>query len=238
MTRKPILCIDFDGVLHSYASGWKGVAVVSDPPVPGAMDFLDRALVRFDVHIFSSRSGDPDGLAAMRDWTRDHLCRQLGSDRGAGVFDLLHWPQEKPPALVTIDDRAVTFLGEWPDIDALADFQPWNKCPPVPAEAVPVDAPSLDDVYAERNKVVAALAALAVRMGWPAGTARPPIPGWDEAWLNCVYIDLPTGQVSWHYHDRDSDLFGFLPPYRGVWDGHDTAEKYRRVLALRGHAAD
>jgi hypothetical protein len=33
--RKPILCLDFDGVLHSYTSGWKGAAVIPDPPVPG-----------------------------------------------------------------------------------------------------------------------------------------------------------------------------------------------------------
>lgn len=38
-------------------------------------------------------------------------------------------------ALVTIDDRAVTFTGEWPSIDALMAFQPWNKKPPTPTAA-------------------------------------------------------------------------------------------------------
>lgn len=38
-------------------------------------------------------------------------------------------------ALVTIDDRAVTFTGEWPSIDALMAFQPWNKKPPTPTVA-------------------------------------------------------------------------------------------------------
>lgn len=31
----PILCLDFDGVCHSYTSGWKGAAVIPDPAVPG-----------------------------------------------------------------------------------------------------------------------------------------------------------------------------------------------------------
>ena len=37
---KPILCLDFDGVIHSYASGWKGADVIPDAAVPGAMEFL------------------------------------------------------------------------------------------------------------------------------------------------------------------------------------------------------
>ena len=32
--RKPILCLDFDGVIHSYISGWKGADVIPDPLKP------------------------------------------------------------------------------------------------------------------------------------------------------------------------------------------------------------
>src|SRR5882672_3079773 len=39
--RKPILCLDFDGVLHSYSSGWKGADVIPDAPTPGMAAFLD-----------------------------------------------------------------------------------------------------------------------------------------------------------------------------------------------------
>lgn len=37
---KPTICVDFDGCLHAYTSGWQGAEVVSDPPVPGAIDWL------------------------------------------------------------------------------------------------------------------------------------------------------------------------------------------------------
>lgn len=37
------------------------------------------------------------------------------------------WPTTKPSAFVTLDDRALTFDGHWPEIDALKAFKPWNK---------------------------------------------------------------------------------------------------------------
>lgn len=84
-----------------------------------------------------------------------------------------------------------------------------------------------DEVYLERNQVVAALAKC-----FPSGVAKTAIEGWSEDWYGCVYIDLPTGQVSWHFHDSQAYLFKDLPSYEGAWDGHDTPEKYRRVNAL------
>lgn len=86
-----------------------------------------------------------------------------------------------------------------------------------------------DLAYLERNRCVALLASLALAAGWCAGTRRIAIEGWSEDWHGCVYIELPAGQVSWHYHDSHAHLFAHLPAYPGEWDGHDTAEKYRRV---------
>lgn len=84
-----------------------------------------------------------------------------------------------------------------------------------------------DNAYHERNMVVAALAKL-----YPSGTTRTAIDGWDPEWHGCVRIDLPTGQVSWHYHDSQAYLFAELPLYEGEWDGHTTEEKYARLAAL------
>lgn len=83
---------------------------------------------------------------------------------------------------------------------------------------------ALDGAYNERNRLVAFIARLL-----PSGLKKTAIEGWDETWHGCVYIDLPTGQASWHYHDREAHLFDGLPPYSGEWDGHSTDEKYERI---------
>ncbi len=121
---KKILCLDFDGVIHSYKSGWQGADNIPDPPVDGAIDFISRALDHFTVAIFSSRSGHPDGIYAMRKWLRGYwLDAGLAGDREMEI----QWPREKPSAFITIDDRAITFTGTWPDMDTLKAFKPWNK---------------------------------------------------------------------------------------------------------------
>lgn len=119
---KPILCVDFDGVIHSYTSGWQGADVVADPPVRGALKWLEQAAEHWDVQIYSSRSSQPNGPEAMAAWlaTWSNL---------EGVSLTLSFPEQKPPAFLTIDDRAVCFDGMWDRLDpkALLDFKPWNK---------------------------------------------------------------------------------------------------------------
>lgn len=127
---KPILCLDFDGVIHSYASGWQGAAIIPDPPVEGAVPFIYNAVEQFRVAIYSSRSGQPGGIDAMRGWLLSFMTAEMENFRHAKrIFDQIEWPTEKPPALVTIDDRAITFDGTWPKLSELRDFQPWNKRP-------------------------------------------------------------------------------------------------------------
>ena len=124
MRGKPILCLDFDGVIHSYESGWKGADIIPDPPVAGAADFIVAAQEHFTVSIYSSRSGQNGGIDAMKRYVHKLI---LDADHDGSRFDAIEWPTEKPPALITIDDRALTFDGTWPRIDDLRSFQPWNK---------------------------------------------------------------------------------------------------------------
>lgn len=120
MTRT--ICIDFDGVLHSYASGWRGADVVADPPTAGAIAWL-RSLLdsrRVSPVIYSSRSKTPEGIAAMQNWLLDN---------GLTADDVraLEFPTQKPAAFLTIDDRAICFTGDFPSIDTMVNFKPWNK---------------------------------------------------------------------------------------------------------------
>lgn len=85
---------------------------------------------------------------------------------------------------------------------------------------------SKDAAYEERNRVVALLAAV-----FPSVRARTAIEGWSEDWHGCVYVTLPTGQASWHYHDSHAHLFAHVPEGAAIWDGHTTLEKYERVAA-------
>lgn len=84
-----------------------------------------------------------------------------------------------------------------------------------------------DRAYRERNQLVALLSTL-----YPSKRARTHIPGWDPAWHGCVFIEFPTFQGSWHYHDDDADLFEHLPDELVAWDGHTTEEKYERIAGL------
>lgn len=117
--KKPILLVDFDGVIHSYSSGWQGADIIPDPPVPGAEDFLWDALEHFHVNIYSSRTRQEGGVAAMVTWCSVHFDANLVME--------LRFPEQKPAAFLTIDDRCVCFSGTFPEPRELLTFKPWNK---------------------------------------------------------------------------------------------------------------
>lgn len=125
LPNRPILCLDFDGVCHSYISGWKGAAVIPDPPVEGMWEFLEAAMEVFEVHILSSRSHQDGGKKAMFNW----FLKWAATDRQKGIAAMLIFPLEKPPAFVGIDDRVLTFRGVWPSVEELRAFKPWNARP-------------------------------------------------------------------------------------------------------------
>ena len=140
MARKPLLCMDFDGVIHSYRSGWKGESIIDDPPTNGAIEFLYDALHYFRVAVFSSRSSSSSGIAAMKAWL-ERYCREWTNGRMIESSEIwadrredqredqwwlqLEWPTSKPSAFVTVDDRAITFTGTFPPMKELLSFRTW-----------------------------------------------------------------------------------------------------------------
>lgn len=125
--RRKTLCLDFDGVIHSYVTGWSNATTIPDPPVQGALEFINEAVEHFTIVIFSSRSAEPGAIYAMKDWLREHLEKRFGPDRGKHILLHIGFPITKPSAFVTLDDRAIQFNGVFPSIDVLSSFKPWHK---------------------------------------------------------------------------------------------------------------
>lgn len=90
-----------------------------------------------------------------------------------------------------------------------------------------------DMAYSERDKCLVLIARMAQELGLNVGMGLhvdKPGEDWDADWRNILFIDLPSGQVSWHIHQNEAQWFYFVGTYNGEWDGHTTDEKYRRVL--------
>lgn len=114
---KQTVVFDFDGVIHSYTSGWKGETVIPDPPVPGiSMAIEDIRAAGYEVVVVSTRCATREGLRAVRNWLWEH---------GIKVDAI---KKEKPPAIVYIDDRAICFDGNPAELlTKIQQFKPWNK---------------------------------------------------------------------------------------------------------------
>lgn len=126
--KRLIVCLDFDGVIHSYESGWCGFDQIPDDPVPGAINAIVEYAKHFEVHIFSTRIGNPTGTGpnqcaerAVCEWFLKH-----GLPRD--VLNQLKFSIYKPAAHIFIDDHGFCFIGEFPDVSYIKNiFKPWNK---------------------------------------------------------------------------------------------------------------
>ena len=114
---KKTVVFDFDGVIHSYTSGWKGPSVIPDPPVPGIKEAISAIRsAGYEVVVVSTRCASYQGQSSVRAWLLDN---------GIEVDAV---KMEKPPAIVYIDDRAICFDGK-PEslLGKIQVFKPWNK---------------------------------------------------------------------------------------------------------------
>ena len=127
-TYRQTICVDFDGVLHSYTSKFTAPGEIHDPPVPNALgwleDMLDSRLngggYKYVVCIYSSRSVDPKGIVAMKSWLQEH-------GMPPSYIERIEFPTQKPVVWLTIDDRAICFRGTFPSELEIDSFKAWNK---------------------------------------------------------------------------------------------------------------
>ena len=116
------ICLDFDGVLNSYTSGWNGGKLV-DSPVPGAIEWLEEITKKHKVIIHTARlrsANEDQSPQQVEEWLR----KSGLSDRALAKLTY----QAKPIAHVYIDDRAIAFSGEnFPTADEVENFKTWQS---------------------------------------------------------------------------------------------------------------
>lgn len=121
---KPILCIDFDGVIHSYERGWQDGEIYGTV-TPGFFEWLQEANKCFRCMVYSSRTKEEGGVEKMQKW----LDEQWRAYPRQGTWEL-EFCHEKPAAFLTIDDRAICFKGQWDsqhlNPELLLKFKTWN----------------------------------------------------------------------------------------------------------------
>ena len=116
VTYKPTVTMDFDGVIHSYTSGWQGADKCPDPLVKGIDEVIKDLRKDYKVVIVSSRAETVEGRLAIRDYLKKY---NIEVD-GIGC--------EKQPAIVYIDDRAICFNGDTTNLaEQVRNFKPWTK---------------------------------------------------------------------------------------------------------------
>ena len=118
MAFKKTVVFDFDGVIHSYSSGWKGADCIPDPPVLGIEKALAKLHQEYEIAIVSSRCSTQAGVDAINHW--------LYKNGLAQYVDKVC--KEKPPAIVYIDDRAICFDGNAASlVEKVRSFKPWTE---------------------------------------------------------------------------------------------------------------
>lgn len=119
--KKYRIMVDFDGVLHQYVSPWTSLTEIHDPPVAGAIEWLEEMTKHFQVAVHSTRCESEEAIYSMMLWFLQHGL----SDRARHS---LEYTYTKLPALIYIDDRGLRFDGtNWPTKEFIHDSRPWNK---------------------------------------------------------------------------------------------------------------
>jgi len=118
MRRKSTICLDFDGVLHGYDSGYTGVEPIDDP-VPGAARFCEQLQnLGYEIIVQSARAAVHGGVDAIRLWLAKN------------DFPRMEVTAEKPKAILYVDDRGWRFEGDFGEVLRFieaGEMEPWYQ---------------------------------------------------------------------------------------------------------------
>lgn len=116
-SKKQTVAFDFDGVIHSYKSGWQGIDNIPDPPVDGVRETIDELReIGYSVVIYSTRCSTDSGRVAVHNYLENNDI----------IVDGLY--ADKPPAICYVDDRAICFDGNVSGlVDKIQDFKSWTE---------------------------------------------------------------------------------------------------------------
>jgi hypothetical protein len=122
--RRYTVAVDFDGVIHSYVSGWQGGTVIPDPPVPGAIEWMTEVASVYELVVLTTRAREPGGAEAVKLWLAQN-----------GLPFPVLVTAEKPMAVFYLDDRGWRFRGRFPTLMTIRRAQPWKVGDPPPKSA-------------------------------------------------------------------------------------------------------
>lgn len=121
-TEKIIVACDFDGVLHSFISGWTNPRDIPDLPTEGAIEWLKHILAMghlYQVVIFGARVYHWGGKKAMKKWLLKHGLTKEELSKIRFVY-------QKPGCQFLLDDRVICFRGTFPSDIEILNFRPWH----------------------------------------------------------------------------------------------------------------
>ena len=107
LDKRKTIAIDFDGVIHKYSQGFKGLDNAYDEPMPGTFEALEKLnSLGFDLKIMSSRPAP-----VIIKWLEKYGMTELISEVSNHKF----------PATVYIDDRGFKF-NDWNQVDEIINL--------------------------------------------------------------------------------------------------------------------
>lgn len=121
------VAVDFNGVVHDHTDGAMGFCGLRSPEVPGAVQWLKDISEELDVFLISASFVRQPAIEAAKAWLQSRgIPREwmMPANSEQPRITITPW---KAPCLMFIDDRGFQFRGEFPSLEQIKAFRPWNR---------------------------------------------------------------------------------------------------------------